>query len=216
VLGKIGRDSGVISEDTHRLMVSVAIVSLFATPFLVPGAGPLGAWLAVRVGRSALAPGFGEAEEHPAPDVVIAGFGPAGEFAARAFTGRPERVLVIDLNQEGVRRAKELGFDAHVGDATQLDVLEHARVASVRAVVITVPYHDSAVTILQHVRRLAPAAHCVVRSRHQRHTGDLINAGAHVVFGDEEQIGLTLGGHLKDWLIAEVGEADCKPDATGS
>lgn len=213
VLGKIAKDHGVIGESTHLLLVSVAIASLFASPFLVPCAGPLGAWMARLLTRST--PPDDSKKDHgtETPDVVIAGFGPAGQFTAQAFIERPERVLVIDLNREGIRKAQELGFLGHVGDATQLDVLEHAQVAAARVVVITVPHHESAVTILQHVRRLAPSAHCVVRSRYQRHTKDFVNAGAHEVFGDEEQIGLTLGNHMSDWLTVNFRSAQVQPES---
>lgn len=214
VLGKIAKDSGVIGEETHVLMVSVAIVSLFTSPFLVPSAGHLGSLLAGRLSRSGSGAGPVDGHAHASPDVVIAGFGPAGQMAALVFVDRPERVLVIDLNRDGIRKAEELGFMGHVGDATQVDVLEHARVATARAVVITVPHHQSAIRILQHVRRLAPSAHCVVRSRYQRHTSNFIDAGAHAVFGDEEQIGLTLGGHLGEWLSAHEGPSGAEPVAS--
>ncbi len=148
------------------------------------------------------------------PEVVIIGFGPAGQIAAQAFGGRPERVLVIDLNLEGVRKAREFGLDAHIGDATQTEVLEHARLRSARAVVITIPHHRAAISILEQVRRLAPDAHIVARSRYQRHSDDLTMAGAHVVIGDEEQIGDRLGRHLGEWLAShERREAGLKAEA---
>ncbi|GMU21675.1 MAG: hypothetical protein AMXMBFR13_17650 [Phycisphaerae bacterium] len=56
--------------------------------------------------------------------------------------------------------------------------------------------------ILEQIRRLAAHAHVVVRSRYQLHVSDLTMAGAHVVIGDEEQIGNSLGAHLEDWLTS--------------
>jgi CPA2 family monovalent cation:H+ antiporter-2 len=109
-------------------------------------------------------------------------------------------VLVIDLNRDGVRKAKEAGFEGQVGDATQFEVLEHARVKSAQAVVITVPHHRAAIRILEQVRCLAPHAHVVVRTRYQLHADDFATSGAHAVIGDEEQIGNSLGNHLSDWL----------------
>jgi CPA2 family monovalent cation:H+ antiporter-2 len=111
----------------------------------------------------------------------------------------------MDLNRDGVKRAQALGLDGHVGDATQVDVLEHSRIESAKAVVITIPHHDSAIAILEQVRRLAPHAHAVVRSRYQIHADDFVKAGAHVVIGDEEQIGQSLGRHLESWLASHGG-----------
>ena len=199
VLGKTASDSGVIGAELHRLIVSVAIVSLFASPFLVPVAGPLGTWLMRRLGSSSTG-SSDQAPDRPAPDVVIIGFGPAGQVAADALVDRDLRVVVVDLNRYGVRRAETLGFEGHVGDVTQSDVLEHARIAEASVVVITVPHHETALTCLRLVSRLAPQAHTVVRSRYQRHTADLVGAGAATVFGDEEEMGARLGCYLGEWL----------------
>ncbi len=201
VLGSIGHDSGILSSDIHLLFVSVAIVSLIGSPFLVPAAPRVAARLTSlfrrrRVHTTAAA----EVDGALSPTLVIIGFGPAGQLAARDFTGSPEEVLVLDLNRSGIRTAEELGFRGHIGDATQVEVLEHAHIASAGAVVITIPHHHSAITILEHVRRLAPRAHIVVRSRHQIHTNEYLTAGAHKVIGDEEQVGQSIAGHLKEWL----------------
>ncbi|MCA9322556.1 MAG: cation:proton antiporter, partial [Planctomycetes bacterium] len=195
VLAKPAVDNGVIDTETHLLMVSVAIASLFVSPFLVPKAGRIAGWLTRRASQ-----GSDLGEHTESADIVIVGFGPAGQVAARSFVNLPTRVLVIDLNHDGVRRARQLGFRGEIGDATQFDVLEHAHLAAVKAVIITIPHFESALTILQHTRRLAPQAHCVVRSRYARHSHDFRTAGAHAVFGDEEQIGSALGVHLEAWL----------------
>lgn len=210
VLASVGYGSGVISEHTQVLLVSVAIVSLLGSPFLVPIAPWLGARLAARQGSKGFPVTTG-APPPQAPDVVIIGFGPAGQIAAQAFNDRPERVLIIDLNRMGVQKAQELGFQGHIGDMTQLDVIEHADVAAAQVVVITIPHHRSALTMLEHVRRLAPKAHCVVRSRYQRHTNKFVMAGAHKVFGDEEQLGNSLGIYLKEWLNSQPQSQEESP-----
>ena len=202
VLGSIGLTNGLFSETglTHQLLVSVAIVSLFASPSLVGAAPVLGAKLASWLRLSGTPTTQSDREKRHAPDIVIVGFGPAGQVAAQAVLGRRELVLVLDLNREGVANAQQMGLVGQIGDATQLDVLEHAHVALAKTIVITIPDHRAALTILRHVRNLAPEAHCLVRSRHQRHTNDFVMAGADQVLGDEEQIGSSIGDHLNQWL----------------
>jgi len=200
VLGSLGRANGVVAEETYLLIVSVTIVTLIVSPLLIPAAPSLGLRFIALFSGPKVHSLPESRSAATAPDVVIIGFGPAGRIAANTFVGGPERVLVIDLNQGGVRKARALGFEGHVGDATQFDVLEHAHVKGAKAVIITVPHHRSAVRMLEQVRRLAPRAHVVVRSRYQQHTEDFVMAGAHVVLGDEEQIGDSLGRHLRDWL----------------
>ncbi len=141
-----------------------------------------------------------DAEASQSPEVAIIGFGPAGQIAARPLIDKGIRTVVIDLNQQGVRKAQQLGFHGEVGDATQTDVLNHAHLRDCKAVVITVPHHKSAMMILKHVRKDAPQARVIVRSRYELHMSDFAYAGAHVVTGDEQQVGESLAGHLRDWL----------------
>ncbi|QDV86528.1 cation:proton antiporter [Planctomycetes bacterium TBK1r] len=202
VLGSIGRTSGVVSEDTYALVVSASIVSFFFSAFLVPAAPRLGNWVANLTGAQRQV--ADEASERtPPPDVAIIGFGPSGQIAARPLVDKGLRVTIVELNQVGVRKAQQLGFHAEIGDATQSDVLEHARLNECKAIVITVPHHQSAMTILKHVRRNAPFVHVIVRSRYEVHTDDFLSAGAHVVTGDEQQVGESLAGHLHQWLVTQ-------------
>lgn len=210
VLGSIGRTSGVVSDDTYALVVSAAIVSFFLSAFLVPVAPRFGNWVGELLGSRAMS--ASDAADRPEPpEVAIIGFGPAGHIAALPLVDKGVRVVVIDLNHESVRKAKQLGFDGQVGDATQSEVLEHARLRECKAVVITVPHHKSAITILAHVRKDAPLAHVIVRSRYELHTNDYTAAGAHAVAGDEEQVGESLATHLLSWLATTEKSATSGP-----
>ena len=199
VLGSIGRTSGVVTQDMYALVVSVTIVSFFLSAFLVPMAPRFGNRVAHLL-RSEQRPSDDKPELEEAPEVAFIGFGPAGQIAARPLIDKGVRVVVIDLNQDGIRKAQQLGFKGEIGDATQSEVLNHVRLNECKAVVITVPHHESSMTILEHVRRNAPHVHVIVRARYQLHTGDFVAAGAHAVAGDEEQVGEGLAGHLSQWL----------------
>jgi CPA2 family monovalent cation:H+ antiporter-2 len=202
VLGSIGRTSGVVTEDIYALVVSVAIVSFFLSAFLVPVAPRFGDVMACLF-RATHTLSTDKAETKAAPEVAIIGFGPAGQIAARPLIDNGVRVTVIDLNREGVRKAQQQGFHGEVGDATQIDVLEHARLHECKAIVITVPHHKSAMTILEHVRKTAPHVHVIVRSRYELHIADYVVAGAHAVAGDEQQVGESLATHLTAWLAKQ-------------
>ncbi|MDH3227400.1 MAG: cation:proton antiporter [Thermoleophilia bacterium] len=200
VLGTIGRDSGLVAESTYQLIVSTAIVLLIATPYVIPAAPWIAARLAfpLRRGRAGQLGGTavsgGSAVD--APDVLIVGFGPAGQIAAQKLIGTEQRVHVLDLNREGSRKAIECGFDASIGDATQREVLEHVGVKSAHTVVITLPDRRTALAVLDLARRLAPTARVLVRARYHIHVHEFEAAGAHVVVGDEDQVGKALADRL--------------------
>ncbi len=205
VLGSIGRASGVVTADLYALVVSVTIVSFILSAFFVPAAPLFGNWVSNRL-RSKPDSLPGERNPEGAPEVIIIGYGPAGQIAARPFIDQAPHVTVIDLNHDGVRKAQQCGFTGEIGDSTQSEVLEHVQLQLAKAVVITIPHYPSAITVLANVRQLAPHAQIFVRSRYQLHSEDFVSAGAHVVIGDEEQVGESLAEQLRLWSVAQQKE----------
>lgn len=123
---------------------------------LIPHAPAIGARLAAIFSHhrsETVRPGGARLHPH---EVIIIGFGPAGQRAARAFEADPRRPLIVDLNLEGIRKASELGFDGLLGDASQIDVLEHAHVEAAQVVVVTIPHTRAANLVVDAIRRLLP------------------------------------------------------------
>ncbi|QDT04693.1 Inner membrane protein YbaL [Rubripirellula lacrimiformis] len=199
VLGAIGRTSGIVSEDVYALVVSITIVSFTISAFLVPMAPTIADRLARMLGIEP-----GDQSETPRlakpTDALVIGFGPTGQLAALPLIGSGLNVTVLDLNHEGVRRATDFGFVGQVGDATSVEVLEHAQVGEVKLVVITIPHYRSAIYIVELVRSMNVAATIFVRSRYQIHTESLSDAGG-IVCGDEEQVGGAIRQNVEDWLV---------------
>lgn len=191
VLADIAKSGSILSERIYMLIISSAILTLFVTPYLVAYAPRFSLWLA-RLGRG----GGGSAEEEEisateliSPEILIIGFGPAGQIAAEGLSACRDKVLVIDLNNKARLAAGKFGFRTAVGDAVELQILEHSSIQNVRVVIITIPDKWAALTALRHLKRLAPKAKLVVRSRHERDVPEFIRVGADVVVGDETEVG---------------------------
>jgi CPA2 family monovalent cation:H+ antiporter-2 len=212
VLGSIGVASGVVSEGAYQTIVSATIATLFFTPLLVPAAPHVGAvvarWLKAPIpaddGRRAAA------DAHP-PDVIIVGFGPAGQHVGHALRDRGPAVSVIDLNPRSLRTAAEFGFRTMVGDATQVDVLEHAHADRARLFVITLPDRHATSTVLAHVRRLVPTSIRIARCRYDLHEPEISAAGATAVVRDEQEVGRQLAAEALLQLV-DAAEHDAPPD----
>ena len=132
------------------------------------------------------------------------GFGPAGRGAAAALTDSAERVMVIDLGADGVRNAHAAGFHAIQADASSGELLQHLHPEKLRLVVITVPgFHDS-MSMLQQIRRMAPGATVIVRSRYCLHQQEFLAAGADVVAGDESEVGRALAEAITKLRVIET------------
>jgi len=203
VIAEVARDGALLGADAHRLVVTSTIGSLALAPFLM-------AW-AQRVARAVPDRGASHAErvQHPsgeghrAPDVVLVGFGPAGQ---RLLMQLPERrrpgVAVIDSNPALVAQARHAGAQAHLGDARRIDVLEHAGVRGARAVAITTADVDVVAHVTSLVRHAAPTAAIVARSRYRDTAGEIAQRGAHRVIEEETLVGTRLAAAVEAALRA--------------
>jgi CPA2 family monovalent cation:H+ antiporter-2 len=198
VLGNSAKTGGVISDSLSSLLVSSSIVTLFLTPYLVQFAPRAALWIE-RL-RSGPTTQRAAADEVQHPEIVIVGFGPAGQAVGRELATLNRRVLVLDLNPAARTTAEAMGLRGEIGDAASLDVLEHLHVSAARIVVITLPARTAALTVLENVRSLAPTAVIIVRSRYQLHQPEFSEAGADIVIGDEQEVGSGLCDQLREQL----------------
>ncbi len=196
-----GTVTGVITDDMFKLIVSATIVTLFLTPYLVTTAWPLSQRIVALLERFHLVSSTADTPANPtlvpANHIVIIGFGPAGRAVGETLTDRNVLVRVVDLNLRAISTARQLGFNAHVGDARKPEVLEQVSVPTASVVVITVPDPTTVRSIVEQVRALAPQAHIIARARYHIFHWELKLAGAHVVIDEEQQVGERLAQELQ-------------------
>ncbi len=197
VLAQVAFASGVLGDRTFKLFVSVTLVTLFMTPYLVatgPGFGRVLQSLARLTGLSKTAAIEPSATGLPhAGHIIVIGFGPAAQRMHAKMFKRHGSILVVDLNPRNLTLARGMGLNAQVGDATNPELIRHLRVADAAIVVVTIPDHRAAVTIVRHVRAVAPDTPVIVRSRYHAFADDIQRAGASVTVDEEDWIGRRLG-----------------------
>jgi len=187
----------LLSDDTFNAVVAITIITLFVTPYLSQVAMPTGLWVQgtlrrLKLDRSDVSKGVLPDETPVKGHVVLVGFGPAGRSVFETLKASGVAVVVLDLNPAGVLQARAEGAAAYVGDATRGDLLNHAKVYSARAVVITLPDHRAVVNTIRAVRSICPTVTVVARSRYDLYADELKQAGAHVVINEERSVGTML------------------------
>jgi len=194
VLATTAHESGLIEDEIFALVVTVNILSIFTAPYLVSYALPLADFflrlLPQRYARSSHEHTPEGDGKHPA--IIVIGYGPAGQQVSEALQHNGLTPGIIELNPAIIHRAADTGLHIHIGDATSTDVLIHAGVSDARAVIVTVPDPRSARDITAAVRALAPETRLLVRSRFQRASKDLVDAGATTVVDEENTVGRLL------------------------
>lgn len=201
--------TALISPATFRAMVSATIVTLLFTPYFVATAPWAGSRLEeILLRRPPTREGDSDKDEAeptnrpsdaaPSDLILIVGFGPAGQRVAEGLMdSHKQQIVAIDLNTKNIEAARRYGLAAHVGDATQQDILEHAGIYRACAVVITVPDYAATRHLIHLVRDLAPDASIVARCRYHVLHWELIHAGAHEVVDEEDQLGRRLAAQVR-------------------
>ncbi|MCG8650019.1 MAG: NAD-binding protein, partial [Pirellulales bacterium] len=202
VLGSIGKSGGIISDITYELLVSTTIAALVITAYLVPAAPHLARWVINKLGWRDLPPRrTDESTANWEPSIVIMGFGATGRLVVETLHEHCEETLVIALNRRLHQQAQEKGFRCCVGDPTQFEVLQHAQMESARVVIVTLPTRSDTLLALDHLRRLVPQAHLIVRSRLDEHRREFQRSGASQVISDEQEVANALASLALERIV---------------
>lgn len=196
VLAKLGAATNVLSYDLLQLVISVTILSLLGTPLLVAGAPRAARFLAKRLVRArALAKSEREAQrlEGLSGHVVLAGFGAAGQAAARELRAVSAPIVVMDIDSKLVTLAAECGYRSRVADATQPPNLLAANVQHAACIVVAIPDHTTARVVISQAKALNQGITAIVRGRYAVFANELDLIGADVVVNEEVEVGAQLG-----------------------
>ena len=205
VLAAAARDGGLIGMTAMDLVVSVTIVLMLATPYMVTMALPL----SDRILK--LLPG--NKENIPKADdqstvateqrVIVVGLGPAGQKVVRTLKTQGLVPVIIDFNPLSREFADQNNLEIHLGDASSEEILNHAGLSRACMGVITIPDPKIAVQITRTIRHMNPSLSLVVRSRYNIHSKDLEKAGATIVVDEETLMGEALSLKITSCLEDE-------------
>ena len=199
VLAAAGLPLGLFAGNDYQTFLSVAALSLMATPFLIGSARGVAETVAARLAGAAQgAPGrHAEHEDDSAAagyrdHAVVIGYGLAGRYLARMLRAAGIRCAVIDQNLELVHQARADGLPAVYGDGTRHALLERVAGAHARIIVFAIPSSMEERRGVAAARELAPAARIVVRTRYVRAIDELQRLGADAVVVEEFEASLEL------------------------
>ncbi|TNC23235.1 potassium channel family protein [Amycolatopsis alkalitolerans] len=149
--------------------------------------------------------------------VVVVGFGTKGRASVKTLLGdenvEPNRIVVVDTDQQALDGATALGLVTVHGSATRSDVLRVAGVQRARAVVIATNRDDSAVLATLTARELAPKAHIVASVREAENVHLLKQSGANQVVVSSETAGRLLGMATSTPVVVDMVEDLLTPES---
>jgi glutathione-regulated potassium-efflux system protein KefB len=161
----------ILPRATLNVLNASVATSMVTTPFLMI--------LYERV----LAPRLAMGEQREADvveesyPVVVAGFGRFGQVVTRVLNGLRIHATLIDHDPNQIELVRRFGSKAYYGDATRLDVLEKAGIASARLLIVALDDHVAALQVVRRVRERYPMLKIVARAHSRSDAFEYVDMG---------------------------------------
>jgi CPA2 family monovalent cation:H+ antiporter-2 len=194
VLAGVASSIGLLDAEGYQLFLGASILSMVAAPFLIVGSRPLAELAVGAFGRTKLVaqpfspPHVGERKAH----AIIVGFGLGGRHLAKILKAVHLPYLILEMNGQTVRRARQDREPVLFGDGTRRDVLEHAGIRNAQAIVFSISSPTDERRGVAIARQLNPDIRILVRTRYVTAIRDLEQLGATDVIVEEYEAALEL------------------------
>jgi CPA2 family monovalent cation:H+ antiporter-2 len=202
IIAQQATDYELMTAPTYNVLIAVAVISITLNPLLFAAVPRLERLLR----RS---PRFwrwldhqGELPPMPVPHashVIVAGYGRVGRLSGYALAQLGMPYVIIDGDIWLVRELRNRGVPAVWGDAANPEVLDMARCAEAKVLLLAVPDESTALLATANARRLNPNIAVVVRAPDGESADALRGLGASEVVVPEYEGGLEL---MRELLLA--------------
>lgn len=122
--------------------------------------------------------------------VIIVGFGLAGRCVADLLNHAKIRYTILERNPVTVATQKALGRDILEGDATDVETLRRAGLATTSVLALTIPDEDAVLSATALARRLRPEIYIIARTQYSSKGMKAAQLGADDVVKAEQAVAL--------------------------
>lgn len=192
ILSKTGIESGLLSEETYQYFLSVSLLTMGVTPFVIGSYRKLADLIASPFGGSKEPMPFDHhsSDAHgDLPDlddhIVIIGFGINGRNVARAARHADIPYVIVELNAVTVKHERKNGQPILYGDAVHPMILQHINIHKARVVVVAISDPSATKRIIASVREISDKVHIIVRTRFVQEMEENYRLGADEVIPEE-------------------------------
>lgn len=208
ILSKVGVKEGLLSFETNQYFLSVSIITLFLTPFVIQYAD--------KITSKLLSLFFGKKEKKRVSKLtkdnkdisknkdhlVIIGYGINGTNLVRVAEHANIPYVIIESDIDIVKREKKNGKSIIFGDATDEHTLHMACVENARVVVIAISDSKATKHIISCIRTLSQSVHLIIRTRHNKRINEYIEIGADEVISEKFETSIEIFSRvLHNYLV---------------
>jgi CPA2 family monovalent cation:H+ antiporter-2 len=206
IVGDMARSLGLMPGTGSNVLVAGAIISISLNPLIFRStlaleprmaAWPwLARWLAGRSERLGARANEVAARRTEDPGAIVVGYGPVGQTVTRLLTEFGINPMIVETNVDVVLELQQRGQQALYGDASRIDILKAAGLASSAYLVVTVPQAETSLRIIQAAREVAPLIRVLARAEYIKQSEAFLAAGAAIIRYDEAESAAALAEAL--------------------
>lgn len=195
VLSATGIAYGLLSDSTYQYFLSVSILTMAATPFIMKYEESISdkilrlaipRQVRLRLDRISQLRSTQQEEKVELKDhLIIIGYGINGKNVAKAASSAEIPYTILELDPHLISSAEADGHPIHFGDATDEHTLEGINVSFARVIVIAISDQEATKRILQIIRKHTETAFVIVRTRYVKEIERIIQLGADEVIPEE-------------------------------
>ena len=216
ILSEVGIEYQLLSEATYQYFLSVSILSMAITPFVIQNSEKVTEKFTTnKVLRTLPLPksksngvADGPSEDDFKDHTIIIGFGVNGQNVARAAKFANIPYVIIEMNADTVRREKARGEPILFGDATNHFILEHVKVFSARVAVVAISDPVATRAVTSSIRSICPTVHVIVRTRFMNEVAEQLQLGASEVVPEEFETSIEIFSRLLHKYLVPQDEVD--------
>ena len=188
---------GVVSSSAFSLMMAGIVITIALSPYLHDAVSPLARRWVRGIGDGALAklPPPVDPIKELRGHAIICGYGRVGRIVAGALSLRGLTFVVIGVDPRLVRRLRERGIHALLGNASNPVLLDRAGLARARVLVVAIPDALEVRQIVEYARRVNPVLDVVVRTHSLTERDFLLDRGVGEVVVGELELALEMTRH---------------------
>jgi CPA2 family monovalent cation:H+ antiporter-2 len=183
VLASQGLRENIISEFLYQGFIGASVLTFIATPLLVSLAYYLLARQNIFKGRPPVEKGNElQVDNH----VIVCGMGLNGKNLVRVLKNTGINYVIVDLNYRNIKEAKAKGAKNVIwGDASNIEILQRARIDSARVLVIAISDRFLTKRCLNIAKTCKPNLQVIVRTKYVADIDELVKLGADNIIPEE-------------------------------
>lgn len=190
ILVQVARSAQLVSQEVYNATLATSLITILLNAALFrKGALWLGAQ---RLKRESVL-----LKDEPIVSkkhIVLCGFGRMGGPAGTAFDTFNLPYVVIDIDPDVIRKARDKNIQCIYGDPANRPVLEGAHAEGAALVLVTLPEFERSFLTVRNIRQINPSVPIVARAHRRSDFEALLKAGATSVIQPEVEAAATMIG----------------------